>query len=371
MGIELEAAREEIKYADRAMAELFVKRMRAVEDVAAYKKEHGLPVYDAAQEKRVLERSAAFVEDDMLRDYYIKFLEETMALSRAYQRRLLEGERIAYSGVPGAFAHIAAKRIFPDADQVAFSSFDEAYGAVVSGEADAAVLPIENSYAGEVGPVLDLMYGGSLHVTGIYSLPVTQNLLGVAGAKLSDIKTVISHPQALSQCEGYIKKMGWRAIPATNTAVAAKEAAESGDLSVAAIASAETAELYGLKVLESEINENAENTTKFAVFSRSENTGRNKKENKFILVFTTKHIAGALSRAINVIGEAGFNMLCIRSRPAKEAAWKYYFYVEAEGDETSEAGKKMLGELEGVCESIKVVGHYSAKITLNGETENK
>lgn len=370
MSMDLDTARAEIRAADEKIAELFVKRMRAVESVAEYKKEHGLPVFDGAQEERVIKRNSSLVEDPVLRAYYIKFIESTMALSRAYQHRLLDGMKIAYTGVEGAFAHIAAKRIFPDATPVSYASFEEAYDAVDSGECDAAVLPTENSYAGEVGPVLDLMYGGNLHITGIYALPVTQNLLAVKGAALSDIKTVMSHPQALTQCEQYIKKMGWRAVSATNTAVAAREVAESGDVSVAAIASVETAELYGLSVLEKDINESALNTTKFAVFSKSENVGRNKKDNKFILVFTTKHTAGALSRAINVISEAGFNMQVLRSRPVKETPWQYYFYVEAEGDETSEAGKKMLRELGSVCESLKVVGHYSAEINLkNGILE--
>ncbi len=371
MSMDLETARAEIREADEKIAELFEKRMRAVESVAAYKKEHGLPVFDAKQEERVIARNSALIEDSVLRNYYIKFIEETMAVSRAYQHRLLDGMKVAYTGVEGAFAHIASRRIFPDARLSSYASFEDAYGAVESGECDAAVLPIENSYAGEVGPVLDLMYGGKLHVTGIYALPVTQNLLSVKGASLSDIKTVMSHPQALSQCEQYIKKMGWRAVSASNTAVAAQQVSEAGDKSVAAIASIETAELYGLEVLERDINESAVNTTKFAVFSRSENTGRNKKDNKFILVFTTKHTAGALSRAINVIGEAGFNMQVLRSRPVKAAAWQYYFYVEAEGDETSEAGKKMLRELRTVCESLKVVGHYSAQINLKDGLSEK
>lgn len=364
MNMELDAAREEIKEADRAIAELFERRMRAVKAVAAYKKEHGLPVYDRAQEDRVIARNSVFVTDAVIRDYYVKFIEDTMAISRAYQHRLLEGMNVAYTGVEGAFAYIAAKKIFPDGNIVSFSSFEGAYDAVDRGECNAAVLPIENSYAGEVGTVLDLMYSGRLHVTGIYSLPVTQNLLGVCGASISDIKTVVSHPQALSQCEKYIKKNGWKAVSASNTAVAAREVAEANDKSVAAIASLETAKLYGLDVLESDINESAVNTTRFAVFSKSENTSRNKKDSKFILVFTTKHTAGALSRAINVIGEAGFNMLSIHSRPVKEAAWQYCFYIEAEGDETSEAGKKMLGELGCVCEKLKVVGHYSTQINL-------
>ena len=162
MCMDLEKAREEIKEADKGIAKLFVRRMRAVEDVAAYKKEHGLPVYDAAQERRVIERNCEYIEDDVIRDYYTRFLENTMALSRAYQSRLLEGMKTAYTGVEGAFAHIASKRIFPDTNLVSYASFEDSYDAVVRGECDAAVLPIENSYAGEVGPVLDLMYSGSL-----------------------------------------------------------------------------------------------------------------------------------------------------------------------------------------------------------------
>ena len=374
MCMDLEKAREEIKEADKGIAKLFVRRMRAVEDVAAYKKEHGLPVYDAAQERRVIERNCEYIEDDIIRDYYTRFLENTMALSRAYQSRLLEGMKTAYTGVEGAFAHIASKRIFPDTNLVSYASFEDSYDAVVRGECDAAVLPIENSYAGEVGPVLDLMYSGSLCVNGVYELPVTQNLLVKKGAALSDIKRVISHPQALSQCDEYIKKNRFRTETESNTALAAKKVAESDDITVAAIASAETAELYGLEVLAENINESAVNTTKFAVFARSKSAPNYKRDNKFILVFTTKHTAGALSRAISVIGEAGFNMVSIHSRPVKETPWQYYFYIEAEGDESSEAGKKMIKELDGVCERLKVVGHYAADINIKdgiGKNEDK
>ena len=364
MCMDLEKARDEIKEADKGIAELFVRRMRAVEEVAKYKKEHGLPVYDAAQEKRVIARNCEYIEDDVIRDYYARFLENTMALSRAYQSRLLEGMKTAYTGVEGAFAHIASKRIFPDSNLISYTSFDEAYASVERCECDAVVLPIENSYAGEVGPVLDLMYSGSLCVNGVYELPVVQNLLVKKGAKLSDIKCVVSHPQALSQCDEYIKKNGWQTVSESNTALAAKKVAGSDDITVAAIASAETAELYGLDILVDNINESAVNTTKFAVFARSKNDPPYKRNNKFILVFTTKHTAGALSRAISVIGEAGFNMVSIHSRPVKESPWQYYFYIEAEGDETSEAGKHMIRELDGVCERLKVVGHFAADINI-------
>ena len=164
MRTELDAAREEIKEADRAIAGLFEKRMRAVKAVAAYKKEHGLPVYDPTQEERVKSRNSEYIDDPVIREYYVRFIESAMALSRAYQHRLQEGMKVAYTGVDGAFAHIASKRIFPDANIVAFSSFEDAYTSVEHGECDAAVLPVENSFAGVVGPVLDLMYGGKLHV---------------------------------------------------------------------------------------------------------------------------------------------------------------------------------------------------------------
>ena len=175
--------------------------------------------------------------------------------------------RIAYCGVEGAFAHIVAKKLFPDDIYVSFASFKEAYDAVVSGECERAVLPVENSYAGKVKDVVYLLDTGKLSVEGTYSFPIVQNLLGIRGSRLSDIKTVISHPKALEQCDNYIKRRGYRVTESSNTAVAAKEVLDKQDMSFAAIASLETAARYGLKVLEEKINERDDNTTTFAVVS--------------------------------------------------------------------------------------------------------
>lgn len=175
--------------------------------------------------------------------------------------------RIAYCGVEGAFAHIVAKKLFPDDIYVSFASFKEAYDAVVSGECERAVLPVENSYAGKVKDVVNLLDTGKLSVEGTYSFPIVQNLLGIRGSRLSDIKTVISHPKALEQCDNYIKRRGYRVTESSNTAVAAKEVLDKQDMSFAAIASLETAARYGLKVLEEKINERDDNTTTFAVVS--------------------------------------------------------------------------------------------------------
>ena len=177
-------------------------------------------------------------------------------------------KKIAYSGVEGAFAHIVAKRLFPDELYVSFGSFKEAYEAVSSGDCDLAVLPTENSYAGKVKEVADLLDRGELNVLSTHSFPIVQNLLGIRGSRIGDIKTVISHPKALEQCDAYIKAHGYKVIQAANTAVAAKEAIERHDMSLAAIASLETAARYGLKVLDEKINSSDDNVTTFAVVSR-------------------------------------------------------------------------------------------------------
>ena len=176
--------------------------------------------------------------------------------------------KIAYSGTEGAFAHVAARRLFPDELHVACKNFREAYDAVEKGECDLAVLPVRNSYAGEVKEVNDMLAEGGLVVKEEYDLPIVQNLLGIRGSRISDIKTVISQHKALEQCDGYIREHGYNVIESVNTAVAAKEIIAGSDMSVAAIASLETAAIYGLKVLDEKINETDDNITTFAVVSR-------------------------------------------------------------------------------------------------------
>lgn len=358
--MDIDEARAEIAKVDEQIAALFVQRMEAARDIAAYKRERGLPIEDKEQEARVIAQRGALVEDEDLRSFYVQFLQDTMDVCKRWQHRLMDGMRVAYSGVEGAFAHIAAKRAFPDGTPVAYASFGEAYHAVEAGACDVAVLPIENSRAGEVGQVLDLMFSGPLHVNGVYDLPVVQNLLGVPGAELDGVKTVVSHAQALSQCRAYIRAHGFEARSAANTAVAAQQVAELSDPSVAAIASDETAALYGLEVLDHDINEDRANTTRFAVFSRVENQSVGKREgNAFMLMFTVKDEAGGLAKAINVISAYDFNMRVLRSHPMKDLPWHYYFYVEAEGDDSSENGRRMIAALKGACTTVKVVGRYT------------
>ena len=355
----LDEARREINEVDAQMAELFVRRMRAAEKVAEYKKAHALPILDAAREEQVIQTNAKLVEDETLREYYVNFIRNNMAVSRAYQGRLMEGMRVAYCGTEGAFAHIAAGKMFPGSVRVPYQDFVTAYRAVENGDCDAVILPVENSYNGEVGQVTDLMFSGSLYVSEMMDLAVSHDLLVTPGTRIEDIREVVSHPQALGQCAEYIRNHNWSTAEYSNTALAAKYVAEKKDPTVAAIASEEAAGVFGLSVLERNINASRSNTTRFAAFSRVESRRHSRRMGEhFILLFTVKHEAGALAKAVDIIGRYGFNMRTLRSRPMKELLWQYYFYVEAEGDVYTEAGEWMMRELGLFCDRLKLVGTY-------------
>ena len=357
MGNRLEETRRIINEIDEQMAGLFVKRMKAAEMVFEYKKEFGLPVLDEKREALVIERNSAFVEDDLLRGYYIDHLKHMMSVSRAYQYRLQSGLKVAYSGVEGAFAHIAAGRIFPESNRISCRDFKAAYDAVLQGECDVAVLPIENSYAGEVGQPIALIFSGALYINGIYELEIHQNLLGVPGAKVEDIRKVTSHPQALSQCHEYIKMRGMDTEEASNTAVAAKAVAEMKDKTLGAIASVETAHLYGLEVLQANINQSSENTTRVAVLSKVRSVSPALTSS--VLMFTVKNEAGSLAGAISIIGKYGYNMTALRSRPLRKHSWQYYFYIEIDGTVSNDEGRKMMEELGRICDQLKIVGSFA------------
>ncbi len=359
----LDIAREIINRVDKEMARLFEERMDAAALVAEYKKEHGLPIDDPAREAEIIARNSAYIKNDDYRAYYMSFLENSIKLSKKLQHRRLEGMTVAYSGVPGAFASLAAARIFPDANALPYPDFKSAYRAVEKGECDAVILPIENSFNGDVGNVLDLAFFGSLFINGVYEAEITQNLLGVQGASLSDIKKVVSHPQALGQCAAYIERHGFMTETAENTALAAKAVAESGDKTVAAISSIDAAAEFSLQVLGEKINDNSLNTTRFAVFSRNERAATPRDE-RFIMLFTVKNTAGSLGEAISVIGRHGFNLKALKSRPTKELQWEYFFYVEGEGNIKSDEGSKMLEELRSYCSHLKIAGSFEKEIHI-------
>ena len=215
-----------------------------------------------------------------------------------------------------------------------------------------------------MGLVMDLSFFGSLYINGIYDVEVVQNLLVKPGTAKKDIRCVISHPQALSQCAPYLKKMGAETKEAATTSEAARLVAEGEDTTLAAIGSREAAKKYGLEVLESHIQEKGANTTRFAVFSRVRKEEKGK-ESQFVMLFTVKNEAGALAKAVSTIGSYGINLRAIKSRPTKKLSFEYYFFCEGEGDLWGEKGTEFLSALKENCMDVKVLGTFEKESFLS------
>ena len=353
---QLEQARQLIDDVDARMAELFERRMEAVAQVIRYKREHGMPILDSGREKQVIEKNTARLNRQELKPYFEDFLKAEMALSRQYQAAVLGRDTVAYQGVEGAFTHIALMRLFPRGRALACASWSEVFTAVEEGRAAHGVLPFENSHAGDVSDVLDLCYAHrDLYVVDVYDLPVSQNLLVLPGTKLSEITDVYSHPQAIRQSEKFLKSLGLPCHSWGNTAMAAKYVAETGDRTKAAIASPETARLYGLEVLVPDINTDGDNTTRFIVIGREKPVDGN----RFSLLFTVDNKPGTLAGVIQIIAAAGFNMECIKSRPRPGHPFEYYFYTELVGSPNEESAQSLLNSLEAVCRGVRLLGIYT------------
>ncbi len=357
---DLNKIREEINKIDSQMADLFSKRMDLAKQVAAYKKENSIPITDESREKLVIDNNLKLISNEEIKPYYVNYIKSVMNISKEYQYSLMNGLKIAYSGIEGSYAYIAAKQMYPGCEFVSSPNFISAYKNCEDGNCDRAVLPLENSFAGDIGEVMDLIFQRSLYINRIYDLEVEHSLLGLEDANISDIDTVISHPQALEQCSKFIIDHNYKTIEEVNTAFAAKRLKDLGGKNCAVIASKENAKLFGLKILNEKINNAESNKTRFAAFSRiltSYSSEMTSKKN-FILVFTVKNVAGALAKCLDVIGVHGFNMRNLKSRPLKNLMWQYYFFCEIEGDLESDKAKQMMTALKPFCDMLKIAGNY-------------
>lgn len=352
----LQEARSEIDRIDQQMALLFAQRMEAVKNVVAYKQEHNLPILDSSREQEVIEKNMQRLPQEaraQLDGFYRDFIIHNMGIAKAFQRQIIAKDCVAYQGVPGAFSHIAKQTLFPHAPDRAFDSWKEVFQAVDDGSVSYGVLPFENSHAGDVSEVLDLCFTHpNIHVCSMYDLAVQQNLMGVPDATLQDIKTVLSHPQALAQSAQYLERLGVTTQDYPNTAAAAAYVATLQDKSVGAIASTQTAELYNLSILAQHINQSSDNTTRFLVISKEAPTTGN----RFSVLFTVKHQAGSLAQVISLVAEEGFNMESIKSRPMPHVSWEYYFYMELVGNGATAFA--LEEKLQQVCHSVRILGIY-------------
>ena len=264
---------------------------------------------------------------------------------------------IAYPGTAGSFSHGAAQEAFPGSECIGYATFPEAAQAVVDGQADYALLPVENSFAGAVLPTYSLLEKLPLHIVGETMKAVRHQLLGVPGATLADVKVIASHPQAIAQCDEFLQTLpGVQIIPSANTAISAREVSLTGDKTRAAIAIAEAAKEYGLVALAENIQTSATNTTRFFILSMSaiplDTPG------KATVTFTVNNEVGALVRVLASFAESGLNMSRIESRPLPETPFQYFFSADFEGTmDAAHLSRAMAAARPYTCQ-LRLLGVY-------------
>ena len=375
--LDLQEIRKQIDQVDSQLAALIEQRMRFTADVAEYKMQNGKEIYDPVREKEKLASVRAMAKTPFGEIAMGEIFAQMMTISRRYQYQVLgsygnkadggfklvenlptAGARIVYQGVEGAYSHEAALQVFGrDADVYNVPAWDDAMKEVAEGRAAYAVLPIENSSAGAVIDNYDLLLKYDNYIVAETEVSVNHALLGLPDAELSDIKTVISHPQALMQCSEFLKEhRDWKQIQAENTAGAAKRILADGDVTQAAIASPKAGEIYGLKVLKPSINHNRINTTRFIVLGKEPVYRLDAR--KVSVCFETPHVSGALYNMLGHFIYNHVNMLMIQSRPILERNWEYRFFLDIEGSLSDGPVQNALLGLKSEAVFMRILGNY-------------
>jgi prephenate dehydratase len=281
--------------------------------------------------------------------------------------------KIVFQGEPGANSHLAIREAYPDAEAVPCPTFEDAFAALASGDADLGMIPVENSVAGRVADIHHLMPASGLHINAEHFMPVRHQLLGVKGATLKDIKTVESHVHALGQCRKVIRKLGIKPIVAADTAGSAREIAEAGDKSRASIASRLAAEIYGLDLLAEDIEDEAHNTTRFIVLSRESKwakSGAGPVITTFL--FRVRNVPAALYKALGGFATNGVNMTKLESYMIEGNFLATQFYADVEGHPEDRNVVFAFEELAFYSKEMKILGVYPAhpfRITMNGAAD--
>ncbi len=376
---DLNKLREEINQVDREMVELFKRRMNIAASVAEYKKENGLPVLDAARERALLGRVSDMAGEEF--DGYARTLYHTMLdVSRAYQYTKLNSHsevyeaikkslaetpkifpsraKVACQGVEGAYSQIAAEKLFELPAISYYSSFDDVFKAIESGEAEYGVLPIENSTAGSVKKVYELMLSHEFNIVRSARLKIDHNLLVKKGVKLEDIKEIISHEQAINQCSAFLRALdGVKITVARNTAVASKTVADSDRDDIAALSSRFCAELYGLENIASSVQDMGNNYTRFICISKKPEIYPG--ADKISLMLVTPNKPGALYNVLSCFNALGVNMTKLESCPIPERDFEFMFYFDFTVSVYSNSLERLLCELEARGERYKLLGAYA------------
>jgi prephenate dehydratase len=270
-------------------------------------------------------------------------------------------KRIAFQGERGANSHLAIAEAYPDCEAVPCATFEDAFASIAAGEADLGMIPIENSLAGRVADIHHLMPDSGLHIVAEHFMPVRHQLLGIKGARLADIKTVESHVHALGQCRKIIKKLGVKPLVAADTAGSAREIAQAGDRTRAAIASRLAAEIYALDILAEDVEDEAHNTTRFIVLSRDANwAGNGDGAVITTFVFRVRNVPAALYKALGGFATNGVNMTKLESYMVEGNFFATQFYADVEGHPDDRNLVLALEELAFFSKEMKILGVYPA-----------
>lgn len=375
--IDLLELRKEIDRIDKEILSLFQERMEISKGVAAYKIENNKPVFDKVREAEKLEALKELAQDDFYAHGIEELFQQIMAMSRKLQYRLLTEKgyreknrfklvektvtpkaRVVYQGIEGAYSHAAAKAFFGE-DALLFhvEKWKDAMEMVTSGQADFAVLPIENSTAGSVYDNYDLLEAYDHYIVGEQLVECKHVLVGCKGSRVEDIATVYSHEQALLQCAPYLSEHeDWKKIQVNNTAVAAKMVADGADKSVAAISSAYAAKLYGLEILEEKPYFSPYNSTRFIIVSGEKTFTAD--AGKITVCFELPNKSGSLYNILSHFIYNDLNMTKIESRPVFEKSWEYRFFIDFEGNLNDSAVKNALRGIEMEAKGLRIFGNY-------------
>lgn len=380
--MELSEIREQIDRIDRQLVDLFIQRMNCSASVAEYKREHNMPVLDASRERALLNKISELSGEDF--EEYSRTLYSTILdLSRSYQHKRLgetsmlynqineaientpklfpERAMVACQGVEGAYSQIAAERLFKAPNIMFFSDWEKVFSAIESGMCRYGVIPIENSTAGSVKKVYDLMVSKSFKIVRTVRIKIDHSLLAKDGVTLSEIKEIYSHEQAITQCASFLSTLpNVKITRVENTAKAAQMVAESDRRDVASLSSRSCAALYGLTTLASAVQDNGNNHTRFICITN--NTEIYPGADRTSLMLVTPHKPGALYRILSRFNSLGINLLKLESRPIPDRDFEFMFYFDLEASVYSPKLAQLLAELEQECDEFIYLGSYSEVI---------
>ncbi len=380
--MDLNAYRKRIDEIDDELVRLFAERMETAAGIAAFKKENDLPVLDARREREKLQQIAEKSPEE-LEDYAVRLYSLLFELSRSYQHRLLGtksalGEQIetalretpplfpgnaavACQGVEGAYQQLACERLFKRPNILYFSNFNAVFSAIESGLCRYGVVPVENSTAGSVNAVYDLMRRHDFRIIRSVRLKVDHNLLARPGMKMEDVKEIYSHEQAISQCASFLQQhSGIRVIPCENTAAAAQMVAESPRRDIAALASRSCMGLYGLEAIAESVQDQSNNFTRFICIGKKLEIYPG--ADRTSLMLTLPHQPGSLYKLLSRFYVLGININKLESRPMPERNFEFMFYFDLETSVYSPEFIQLMAELPEICDSFSYLGSYSEVI---------